>query len=110
MRAGLEKLHIGPAFMEYTKYKYQTEPTDQAKLLPQPELTDAAPTDRPIFDLPQPQSVAVNQIDLTDAINKRVSLRKYAEKPLTLAELSYLLWSTQGIKQISKRPATLRTV
>ncbi|HZW49743.1 MAG TPA: SagB/ThcOx family dehydrogenase [Bacillota bacterium] len=110
MHARLGKLRIGPAFMEYTKYQYQLEPTDQTKLLPQPELTDAAPVDKPLFDLPDPKSVVVNRIDLSEAINSRVSVRKYAKKPLTLAELSYLLWSTQGIKQITSRPATLRTV
>lgn len=110
MHKRLQVLRIGPTFMEYTKYKHQLEQSDQTKMLPQPELTDPTPTDKPLFDLPRPETIQVNRIDLSDAINQRVSVRKYSEQPLTLMELSYLLWSTQGIKQVTTRPATLRTV
>ena len=37
-------------------------------------------------------------------------MRKYTEQPLTLEELAYLLWMTQGVKEITSRPVTLRTV
>jgi len=101
---------IGRTFMELTKYKHQVEPTDQTALLPQPELTDPAEPNCPLFDLPDPHNTSVPPYDLLKAINDRVSVRAYSEEPLSLDELSYLLWCTQGIKRVSDRPATLRTV
>jgi SagB-type dehydrogenase family enzyme len=40
----------------------------------------------------------------------RRSVRSYLPDPLTIAELSYLLWVTQGVQRITSRPATLRPV
>lgn len=95
--------------MEKTKYKY-LEQSDQIKKLPQPPLV-LPPSDKgAIIKLPDPDKVKVNKVDLSDAINRRVSVRAYSEDPLTLDELSYVLWSTQGVKEVTKRPATLRTV
>lgn len=102
--------YIGRTFMELTKYPYQVEATDQVKQLPQPELTDPAEPGCPLFDLPDPQQTSVPPIDLFKAINQRVSERRYAETPLSLEELSYLLWCTQGVRAVTDRPATLRTV
>lgn len=47
-----------------------------------------------------------------ELMNNRVSRRKYNEEKLTLAELSFLLWSTQGVKAVigNNRKATKRTV
>jgi SagB-type dehydrogenase family enzyme len=37
-------------------------------------------------------------------------LRRYTIDPLTLDELTYLLWYTQGVKKVTARPVTMRTV
>jgi len=102
------RVNTGQEFMEKTKYKYLGE-SDQQKELPQPPLTQEA-EGKPTIDLPRPESISVKAIDLTQAINQRKSVRKYSDQALTLAELSYLLWCTQGVKQVTSRPATLRTV
>ncbi|MFP4457519.1 MAG: SagB/ThcOx family dehydrogenase [Clostridia bacterium] len=100
----------GQFFMEYTKYKY-LEDSDQVKGLPQPPLVLGKENpENEVIELPDPNKVKVNKKDITDVINDRVSVRAYADENLALGELSYLLWVTQGIKYISKRPATLRTV
>ncbi len=99
----------GKEFMEYTKYR-NLEKSDQVKKLPQPPLALPADEDKPIHDLPDPRDIKVNPVDLSDAITCRVSVRTYSETPLSLDELSYVLWSTQGVKEVTKRPATLRTV
>jgi len=49
-------------------------------------------------------------LEKSDQVMNRVSVRAYSEEPLSLDELSYVLWSTQGVKEVTKRPATLRTV
>ncbi len=100
---------IGREFMEKTKYKYMG-PSDQSQGRPQPPLEKPVDPSTPLIDLPAPTEAEVKPIDLTTAFRERVSTRRYADKPLTLAELSYLLWATQGVKQVTIRPATLRTV
>ena len=99
----------GKEFMEKTKYR-NLEKSDQVMKLPQPPLALSAEDGKPIHDLPDPRGIKVNPVDLSDAINSRVSVRAYSEEPLSLDELSYVLWSTQGVKEVTKRPATLRTV
>jgi len=99
----------GKEFMEKTKYR-NLEKSDQVMKLPQPPLALPAEEGKPIHDLPDPKGIKVNPVDLSEAINNRVSVRAYSEEPLSLDELSYVLWSTQGVKEVTKRPATLRTV
>ena len=48
--------------------------------------------------------------DLLDAISNRKSQRRFSAKALSLAELSFLLWSTQGIKKVLAPGTALRTV
>ena len=95
--------------MNKTKYE-NLEKSDQIKKLPQPPLEITAAKDGVIHDLPDPLKVKVNKVDLSDVINSRVSVRAYSDEALTLDELSYVLWSTQGVKEVTTRPATLRTV
>lgn len=100
---------IGQKFMEMTKYQYLAE-TDQERGLSQPPLEDDYPRDAVLIELPQIGQIRTKELDLARAIAERKTVRKYAPVPLTLEELSYLLWCTQGVKQISPRPATMRTV
>ncbi len=99
----------GYELIEKTKRQYMGE-SDQQKGLPQPDLADHPVEGQALIDLPDAKQVSVGQVDLFTAINNRVSVRRYADQPLTLDELSYLLWCTQGVKQVTTRPATLRTV
>jgi len=99
----------GREFMEKTKYQYAVE-SDQVKELPQPPLERAT---RPVLAriaLPTADTLPALQVDLLEIIESRASLRKYSDAPLTLEELTYLLWTTQGVKKVTSRPATLRTV
>ena len=84
--------------------------SDQQKMLPQPPLTKD-PVGDVLIDLPRDFKPLGLEKDLLSVIFNRVSSRVYTEKPLTLLELSFLLWATQGIKGIrGKKYATLRTV
>jgi SagB-type dehydrogenase family enzyme len=58
-----------------------------------------------------PGKIDLGKYDLRQAIEQRISLRHYSGDSLTLEELSYLLWLTQGVKSINeKRGVPLRTV
>jgi SagB-type dehydrogenase family enzyme len=77
---------------------------------PQPPLELPYPPDADLIALPAPDHLAMPVVGLREAIEKRRSLRRYQETPLSLEELSYLLWLTQGVQRVTGRPATLRTV
>ena len=100
---------ISSEFIEKTKYRYLT-PSAQSRRLTQPPLETPVKEALSVIDLPKPSDVTVDRTLLRDAIEKRVSLRDYLEEGLTLEELSWLLWATQGVKQIIGDSVTLRTV
>ncbi len=84
--------------------------TDQELKKPQPPLFKAPMTDR-IIDLPADFSGLAIDGDFLHIVNSRKSHRVYAQEPMSLLELSYLLWCTQGVKAVrGKAYATLRTV
>lgn len=101
---------IGALFMEKTRHEYLTV-SDQQQGLPQPALQLAVDETALLIDLPAPDTVQVEAMDLRQAIERRVSVRRYAAQALSMPELSYLLWCTQGVKEV--RPdgyCLLRTV
>ncbi|MDF2570878.1 MAG: SagB-type dehydrogenase domain protein [Sporomusa sp.] len=99
----------GKEFMEKTKYK-NLSPSDQSRGLPHPPVELECSGTNGALDLPDPKEFNPADISVTDAIGQRVSVRKYADKPLSLPELSYLLWSTQGVKSIEPHLVTFRNV
>jgi len=102
-------MSTGREFMEKTKYKYLKE-SDQVRGLPQPPLADGIEEGARVIDLPAPGSFKVKKADLSEAIVARTSIREYSDEHYALEELAYLLHMTQGIREVTTRPATLRTV
>lgn len=62
------------------------------------------------IDLVPPAQLHVHSVDLREAIAHRESRRSFALAPLSLEELSFLLWATQGVRQRLGPGAALRTV
>lgn len=100
---------IGKEFMGKTKYK-NLEASDQSKGMPQPPLEMEYDLSKPIITLPSPKNSEYGKKFFIDLVNERRSLRKYSDTSLSLEELSYLLWCTQGVKKTKAGIATLRTV
>ena len=100
---------IGREFMEKTRYPYLGA-SEQQRGLPQPPLELPAGPDDVTIDLPAPADLELGSVDLCAAIEGRVSVRRYADTPLSLQELSCLLWCTQGVKSVQGTYATMRTV
>lgn len=100
---------IGKEFIEKTKYKYLSE-SKQRLGVPQPPLENSYDPTAELISLPDPETIPAYPIDLRRAIDQRCSLRRYQEQVITQDELSYLLWTTQGVKSVTRRPVTLRTV
>ncbi len=100
---------IGREFMKQTQYAYLDVP-DQQRGLPQPPLELPCDEGQPLIALPAPDALRVPAVDLRALITERRTLRRYAPQPLSLAELSYLLWCTQGVKAVEGGQVTRRTV
>ncbi len=79
-------------------------------MVPQPPLELPIPEGEPLIGLPPLSEITVPTIDLRDAIEQRRTVRAYSDKPLSLEELTYLLWVSQGVKRVSSKPSTARTV
>jgi SagB-type dehydrogenase family enzyme len=91
--------------------QWDTLETDQKKRLPAPAVQKPYPADAQLISLIPPEELQVGQVSLIDVIRQRRSRRIYKEKALSLEELSFLLWATQGIRQlINEGVTTLRTV
>ena len=82
---------IGHEFMKRTQYRYMGM-SDQSRGLPQPPLQTRYDQTQPVVELPAPVDVTVASLDLREAIENRRSVRKYTKGPLSLPELSYLMW------------------
>lgn len=85
--------------------------TDQEKELPQPSVQKSCSPSSVLIDLIPVEDFSCGQMSILDALKKRKTRRLFSEESLSLEELSFLLWSVQGVKKIvNKGYATLRTV
>ena len=83
--------------------------TDQELKRPQPPLVKAPMTDSPM-DLPRDFESLKLSDNLYQLLLRRKSSRVYTQEDMSLLQLSFLLWASQGIKEIrGKSYATLRT-
>ena len=86
--------------------------TDQKQKLPQPPLQKFVEEDAEIIVLPKANKDVITKTNIFDCLMERKSNRIYTEESLSLEELSFLLWSTQGVKKVVGKVnfATFRTV
>lgn len=101
--------HIGEAFQEYTKYQHVRTPSDMVQGRPVPPFQLDPPEDAPMIDLPRDAAGGEVAETLWRLVRSRRSRRNFADDPLELAELSTLLWTTQGVLKVVDGH-TLRTV
>jgi len=90
-----------PELLDYTTPRRAGEP--------RPEMQKQCSGDAEIVDLPQAAEAPARSVSLAEAIASRKSHRKFSREPLSLAELSYLLWATQGLRHTTEK-ASFRTV
>lgn len=100
---------IGEEFMRQTRYENMSKPA-QGQGLPQPPLELPWDEKAELISLPPPSDFNLSSFDLQTAIEQRKTVRAYSDQQLSLTELSYLLWCTQGVKSATDRPSLLRTV
>lgn len=100
---------IGKEFMEKTKYQYLSE-SMQRRGLPQPPLEYKYDSFIEQIKLRDPKELSQFPTDLKIAIEKRKTFRSYRQESLNMDELTYLLWCTQGVKEINNNKITKRTI
>jgi SagB-type dehydrogenase family enzyme len=74
---------------------------DQQKGIPPPPFQKPFSKPAQLIDLVTPQDLDVPPIPLLEAINRRKSHRGYIDEPISLDELSFLLWVTQGVHKVA---------
>ncbi len=85
--------------------------TDQRRGLAPPPIEKPYPADATRIALVPPDRwQEVKPVDLLAAITNRQSHRSFMKEPLSLEELSMLLWATQGIRGPVARGSAFRTV
>jgi SagB-type dehydrogenase family enzyme len=85
--------------------------TDQKRGVPPPPVEKPYAADAKRIDLVPPGNWKnIAGVDLEAAMRNRQSRRLFREQSLTLDELSFLLWATQGVRRQVNPGATLRTV
>ena len=85
--------------------------TDQNRGIKPPAIEKPVHADSRIIDLKPVHTMQdIPDMDLTTAIGNRRSRRKYLQQPLTLDEISFLLWSIQGVRKQIDDATAYRTV
>lgn len=85
--------------------------SDQQLQKPQPPLQKPYPEDAKVINLPQVNENILTKTNIFEIFKDRVSHRTFTGENISLEELSFLLWATQGVKSIKgNNYATLRPV
>ena len=85
--------------------------TDQSQGIPPPPIEKPIPPEAEPLNLPKSKRWEdIPGLELVTAIRLRRSRRNYTHTPLTLEEISFLLWATQGVSRRLGPGNALRTV
>jgi len=88
--------------------------TDQMKKLPEPILQKSVDENAELIELIPHEEINIQNDNLMANILSRRSHRVFTNEALSLEEFSFLLWATQGVKEVIQREgrdyACLRTV
>lgn len=94
---------------EYALVK-NNQNTKKVQKLGAPPVQKPYPAETKLISLPEPDFLEDHQVSFLEMMELRATVREYSTQPLTLKELSYLLWCTQGVKMVMPGGATKRTV
>ena len=106
-----EHLRHGRWILKSTWIELSSFETDRKKSTPRPPM-QKPPQSESIIELPAIDFVrrsVGSELTLNEAVFSRKSRRKFSDEALSLAELTYLLWTTQGVRKQTDK-MTLRTV
>lgn len=107
-----EALTRGRFFLKDTiRKRIDFSRTDQHRGVPPPPLEKPVPAGATVVELPRPgEWRGVGAFDVAAAIGNRRSRRAWRDAPLSLDEVSFLLWATQGLRRQLDAGHATRTV
>lgn len=70
--------------------------------LPEPPVQKPTPPGARCLPLPAPGDLSLGTMPVRDAIASRRSVRQFSGEQLSLEELGFLLWATQGVTAVEK--------
>ncbi len=107
----MERFKTNRDFLKTDFTPMKNQKADRALGVPQPALVKEYDNNSIIVDLPFVTEEILTNNNIFQCIKERRSVRLYEDAPLSLEELSYLLWATQGVTKVSDNNTfTLRTV
>ncbi len=74
--------------------------SDQERQLPQPPLEKPARPGARLIELPAADPGVLSERDVYSAMRRRRSRRTFNDAALTLEQLAFLLWATQGVQRV----------
>ena len=86
--------------------------TDQNRFVAAPPLMKPCPEDAIRIDLPDGSETLrrLGGMPTGEAIARRESVRHFSEAAMAIDELTFLLWATQGVREVLSPECALRTV
>ena len=88
----------GRTFLEQTRYCNLGRSAQQEGASPPPVEQPFSGAET--IHLPPPGQCDLLPVDVRKLIAQRTSVREYSTEPLDLKTLSFLLWATQGVKEV----------
>ncbi len=82
--------------------------TDQERGIACPPVQQPYPEDASTVTLVPPDELDIGHMSVLDAIGHRQSRRKFSDAALTLEELSFLAWATQGVHKVWRGGTAVR--
>lgn len=80
--------------------------TDRQKGMPFPPFQKENPYKSKAIILPRVTREILTKPSVFDCLEDRRSVRRYVDTSISMEQLSYLLWATQGIQSVSKNGTT----
>ena len=99
----------GRQFLETTKYP-DFSTVDVIRRIPRPPFEKSEPDEAKRIRLPNPKQVPATDLSVRDAFEKWEQVPFFVKCRITLEELSYLLWYTQGVKVVQGEHIALRHI
>lgn len=99
----------GINFLERSENR-NMEPSPESRGIPQPPLEYPYDPAATIIPLPAVCEINIPSRDFYTVMENRRTWRRYTDAEISLNELAYLLWCSQGVKRVTSRPVTMRMV
>jgi len=99
----------GIEFLEKTRYP-DFSTVDLILRVPEPQKELPVPDDARVIRLPNPQRIKIRDVPVREALEKWEPPGFFSRSSITLKELSFLLWCTQGVRRTEGNTLMLRNV